>query len=196
MEPYILNDKLTTLPPTVMKDFVEHYIGTGQIPTVERCLLHLNARWPPIPLLALPCLIGRCVCTVVDLRCCAWCRTMDLDLTIRLCLQHSLFTALVYVLNTGTEDYTSPVDVLLVYSLDIPTADVRALMKRASQTSGLADYLGTPLTAGTAASLADGTLALRLVGSPEERKVLGLKLLLYLQVRAPLSVAMCDCPTH
>jgi Golgi CORVET complex core vacuolar protein 8 len=144
LEPYVLNDKLTSLPPTVMKAFVEHYISTGQAAAVERCLLHLNAR------------------------------TMDLDLTIRLCLQYNLFSALVYVLNNGTNDYTTPVDILLVYSLDIKAGLMKSLMKRAAQVP--ADMM-TPSLAG------DGTMTMRLVGTPDDRKSLGLKLLLYIQVR-------------
>jgi hypothetical protein len=127
-----------------MKAFVDHYISTGQVAAVERCLLHLNSR------------------------------TMDLDLTIRLCLQYNLFSALVYILNNGTNDYTTPIDILLVYSLDIKAGLMKSLMKRAAQAP--ADMM-TPSLSG------DGAMTMRLVGTPDERRALGLKLLLYIQVR-------------
>ena len=42
LEPYILNDKLHYLTPVVMQAFVEHYETTGQIASVERCILHMD----------------------------------------------------------------------------------------------------------------------------------------------------------
>lgn len=42
LEPYILNDKLNSIPPTVMKDFVEHYESKGMLENVEACIVHLE----------------------------------------------------------------------------------------------------------------------------------------------------------
>lgn len=42
LEPYILGDKLTSIPPSVMKDFVDHYQSRGMLESVEACIVHLE----------------------------------------------------------------------------------------------------------------------------------------------------------
>lgn len=42
LEPYILNDKLTSLSAEVMKAFVAHYASQGRLNEVERCILHMD----------------------------------------------------------------------------------------------------------------------------------------------------------
>ena len=42
LEPYILSDKLVSIPPTVMKDFVEHYQEKQLLESVEACIVHLE----------------------------------------------------------------------------------------------------------------------------------------------------------
>lgn len=42
LEPYILNDKLASIPPHVMKDFVEHYRDKEMVPNVEACIVHMD----------------------------------------------------------------------------------------------------------------------------------------------------------
>ena len=42
LEPYILNDTLTSVTPVVMKDFIEHYEGRGSVVAVEACITHMD----------------------------------------------------------------------------------------------------------------------------------------------------------
>ena len=42
LEPYILNDALTSVTPSVMKDFVDHYAEKGMLQEVEACIVHLE----------------------------------------------------------------------------------------------------------------------------------------------------------
>ena len=42
LEPYILGDKLISIPPLVMKDFVTHYENRGMLESVEACIVHLD----------------------------------------------------------------------------------------------------------------------------------------------------------
>ena len=41
-EPYIQTDRLTAIPPAVMKDFVDHYESRGMLDSVEACIVHLD----------------------------------------------------------------------------------------------------------------------------------------------------------
>lgn len=42
LEPYILNDMLTHITPSVMKDFVQHYEQKGILSSVESCIIHMD----------------------------------------------------------------------------------------------------------------------------------------------------------
>lgn len=42
LEPYILNDTLTSVTPGVMKDFVDYYEHRGALSAVEACILHMD----------------------------------------------------------------------------------------------------------------------------------------------------------
>lgn len=42
LEPYIQSDRLTAIPPGVMKDFVDHYEMRGMLDSVESCIVHLD----------------------------------------------------------------------------------------------------------------------------------------------------------
>ena len=42
LEPYILNDKLNSVTPIVMQDFVEHYKNREMVENVEGCIVHMD----------------------------------------------------------------------------------------------------------------------------------------------------------
>ncbi|GAB1606858.1 vacuolar protein sorting-associated protein 8 homolog isoform X3 [Argonauta hians] len=84
LEPYILDDKLSVIPPTVMKDFVEHYETKGMLESVEACIVHLEVT------------------------------TLDIHHIVHLCWNHGLYDAILYVYNKGMKDYTTPLEELLV----------------------------------------------------------------------------------
>ena len=42
LEPYILNDDLVSITPSVMKDFVDHYEEKEMVQNVEACIVHMD----------------------------------------------------------------------------------------------------------------------------------------------------------
>ena len=92
---------------------------------------------------------------------------MDIDTAVRLTLSHRLFSAFVHVVNHGLHDFTTPIDVLLAHAIQLKPEMVQALM----QLKGIATT--SPTTTQPSFS-----------GSLEDRRNVGLKLLLYIQVRA------------
>ncbi|KDO25972.1 hypothetical protein SPRG_08625 [Saprolegnia parasitica CBS 223.65] len=83
LAPYVLNDQLQVLSPTVLDAFVAHFLAIGDLVLVEKCLLHLRVR------------------------------DMDFDAMLRVCQAHNLHTAMVYLYNEAKQDYTTPIDLLL-----------------------------------------------------------------------------------
>jgi WD40 repeat protein len=82
LEPYVLNDKLRYVAPSVMSEFIDHHKALGDISTVERCLLHMDVT------------------------------IMDFDSILSLLRKHGLFSALIHVYTQGLDDYTAPLEIL------------------------------------------------------------------------------------
>ncbi|KAJ8019457.1 Vacuolar protein sorting-associated protein 8-like [Holothuria leucospilota] len=83
LEPYILNDKLTSIPPHVMKDFVEHYRDKEMVPNVEACIVHMDIA------------------------------SLDIHQVVSLCWAYGLYDAIIYVYNKGMNDYVTPLEELI-----------------------------------------------------------------------------------
>ncbi|XP_053385366.1 vacuolar protein sorting-associated protein 8 homolog [Mercenaria mercenaria] len=83
LEPYIINDKLRTMPPVVMKDFVTHYEQKSMLESVEACIVHMDVT------------------------------SLDIHHVVHLCWSHGLYDAIIYVYNKGMFDYTTPLEELL-----------------------------------------------------------------------------------
>nr|XP_002121576.1 vacuolar protein sorting-associated protein 8 homolog [Ciona intestinalis] len=83
LEPYIMNDKLQTISPEVMQDFVAHYQAKGMLSSVESCLLHLDVS------------------------------SLDLHQVLHLCWAHGLYDAIISIHNRGMKDYFGPLFELL-----------------------------------------------------------------------------------
>ena len=83
LEPFINDEEITTMPPTVLKDLVEHYTARELNTRLEELIYHLDPR------------------------------TMDIDQTTTLCKKNHLYDALLYVWNQGLGDYTRLLDDLL-----------------------------------------------------------------------------------
>ncbi|KAK7507486.1 hypothetical protein BaRGS_00001421 [Batillaria attramentaria] len=83
LEPYIQTDRLTAIPPAVMKDFVDHYESRGMLDSVESCIVHLDIA------------------------------SLDIHQVVNLCWSHSLYDAIIYVYTRGMNDYTTPLEQLL-----------------------------------------------------------------------------------
>ncbi|XP_030829831.1 vacuolar protein sorting-associated protein 8 homolog [Strongylocentrotus purpuratus] len=83
LEPYILNDRLTSVTPEVMKDFIEHYRQKELISNVEACIVHMDIA------------------------------SLDIHQVVSLCWAYGLYDAIIYVYNKGMNDYVTPLEELL-----------------------------------------------------------------------------------
>ena len=77
VEPYIVEDEISVIPPIVLKDLVGHYTTRGFNARLEEIICHLDSR------------------------------TMDLDQITTLCKRNQLYDALLYVWNQALHDYTT-----------------------------------------------------------------------------------------
>ncbi|KAL5572209.1 hypothetical protein UlMin_021806 [Ulmus minor] len=84
LEPYILRDMLGSLPPEIMQALVEHYSSKGWLQRVEQCVLHMDIS------------------------------SLDFNQVVRLCREHGLYGALVYLFNKGLDDFRAPLEELLI----------------------------------------------------------------------------------
>ncbi|PHH67002.1 hypothetical protein CDD81_4397 [Ophiocordyceps australis] len=83
LEPYILEEAITVVPPAVIKDMVDYYVSKGWESRLEEIICHMQTT------------------------------TLDLDQVTHLCKQHGLYDALTYVWNQAIGDYISPMIDLL-----------------------------------------------------------------------------------
>ncbi|XP_012083104.1 vacuolar protein sorting-associated protein 8 homolog isoform X2 [Jatropha curcas] len=86
LEPYILRDMLGSLPPEIMQALVEHYSSKGWLQRVEQCVLHMDIS------------------------------SLDFNQVVRLCREHGLYGALIYLFNKGLDDFRAPLEELLIVS--------------------------------------------------------------------------------
>ncbi|KAF2069909.1 hypothetical protein CYY_008770 [Polysphondylium violaceum] len=80
LEPYILNDRLSSLNPEVMQYFMSHYQDKDILIRAEQCVLHLDIA------------------------------SIDFHQTVVLCRRHGLYSALIYLYNKGLNDYITPME--------------------------------------------------------------------------------------
>ncbi|KAI1150137.1 vacuolar assembly/sorting protein VPS8 [Nemania diffusa] len=83
LEPYILEKTIRTVPPTVVKAMVTHFVGQGWESRLEEMICHMETT------------------------------TLDIDQITLLCKQHGLYDALIYVWNQALDDYITPLTDLL-----------------------------------------------------------------------------------
>ncbi|XP_075484312.1 uncharacterized protein LOC142524290 [Primulina tabacum] len=84
LEPYILKDMLGSLPPAIMQALVEHYCERGWLQRIEQCVLHMDML------------------------------SLDFNQVVRLCREHRLHHALIYLFNKGLDDFTTPLEEFLI----------------------------------------------------------------------------------
>ncbi|KAK7824611.1 vacuolar protein sorting-associated protein 8 like protein, partial [Quercus suber] len=100
LEPYILKDMLGSLPPEIMQALVEHYSSKGWLQRVEQCVLHMDIS------------------------------SLDFNQVVRLCREHGLYGALVYLFNKGLDDFRAPLEELLVVLRNSQKESAAALVYR------------------------------------------------------------------
>ncbi|XP_073130734.1 uncharacterized protein [Henckelia pumila] len=84
LEPYILKDMLGSLPPAIMQALVEHYCERGWLQRIEQCVLHMDML------------------------------SLDFNQVVRLCREHRLHHALIYLFNKGLDDFRTPLEEFLI----------------------------------------------------------------------------------
>ncbi|XP_041119267.1 vacuolar protein sorting-associated protein 8 homolog isoform X2 [Polyodon spathula] len=83
LEPYILSDRLTGLAPHVIKDLLVHFQDNGMMDSIEACIVHLDIT------------------------------SLDIQQVVQMCWEHHLHDAMIYVYNSGMNDYINPMEKLL-----------------------------------------------------------------------------------
>jgi hypothetical protein len=83
LEPYIVEKQITTIPPTIVKAIITHYVSRGLETRLEEMICHMETA------------------------------TLDIDQITTLCKQHNLYDALIYVWNQALHDYITPLIDLL-----------------------------------------------------------------------------------
>ncbi|KAM0808062.1 putative Golgi CORVET complex core vacuolar protein 8-domain-containing protein [Seiridium cardinale] len=78
MEPYILEQTIRMVPPTVVKAMVTHFVSKGWESRLEEMICHMETA------------------------------TLDIDEITLLCKQHGLYDALIYVWNQALNDHITP----------------------------------------------------------------------------------------
>jgi hypothetical protein len=99
LEPFILNDKLTSLNPAVMQAFVDHYSEKEMLLRVEQCILHMDIA------------------------------SLDFHQVATLCRKYGLYSALIYIFNKGLDDYVTPMEeiVAALQAGDLSEDDLRPI---------------------------------------------------------------------
>ncbi|KAM0163295.1 hypothetical protein ACHAPG_001218 [Botrytis cinerea] len=83
LEQYILEQRITTVPPTVVKSMVSYFVSKGFESRLEEMICQMETA------------------------------TLDIDEVTTLCKQHNLYDALIYVWNQALHDYITPLIDLL-----------------------------------------------------------------------------------
>ncbi|GFT81859.1 vacuolar protein sorting-associated protein 8 homolog [Nephila pilipes] len=84
LEPYILDGRLKSMTPQIVKEFVNYYNEKGRFEALEACIVRLNIE------------------------------NLDIHQVMTLCWEHGLYDAIIYVYNHGMNDYVTPFEELMV----------------------------------------------------------------------------------
>ncbi|KAK1803009.1 hypothetical protein P4O66_021538 [Electrophorus voltai] len=82
LEPYILSERIGCLTAPVMRDLLSYFQENGMMESVEGCLVHMDIT------------------------------NLDIQQVVRMCWDNQLYDAMIYVFNSGMNDYISPMEKL------------------------------------------------------------------------------------
>lgn len=82
LESYIVADRLGHLTTPIMRDLLAHYHGNGMMDSLERCIVHLDVT------------------------------SLDIQQVVQVCWENQLYDAMIYVFNSGMNDYITPMEKL------------------------------------------------------------------------------------
>ncbi|XP_072275212.1 vacuolar protein sorting-associated protein 8 homolog [Pyxicephalus adspersus] len=96
LEPYLLRDQLPGLTTHVMKDLLLHFQDRGMMESLEACIVHMDIT------------------------------SLDIQQIVQMCWEHRLYDAMIYVYNSGTNDFISPMEKLFK-SISAPIGSGKSL---------------------------------------------------------------------
>lgn len=82
LEPYILSERIGCLTAPVMRDLLSYFQENGMMESVEGCLVHMDIT------------------------------NLDIQQVVQMCWDNQLYDAMIYVFNSGMNDYISPMEKL------------------------------------------------------------------------------------
>ncbi|XP_042612882.1 vacuolar protein sorting-associated protein 8 homolog isoform X3 [Cyprinus carpio] len=82
LEPYILSERIGCLTAAVMRDLLSYFQENGMMDSVEGCLVHMDIT------------------------------NLDIQQVVQMCWDNQLYDAMIYVFNSGMNDYISPMEKL------------------------------------------------------------------------------------
>uniref|UniRef100_A0A8C1T5L1 VPS8 subunit of CORVET complex n=1 Tax=Cyprinus carpio TaxID=7962 RepID=A0A8C1T5L1_CYPCA len=80
LEPYILSERIGCLTAAVMRDLLSYFQENGMMDSVEGCLVHMDIT------------------------------NLDIQQVVQMCWDNQLYDAMIYVFNSGMNDYISPME--------------------------------------------------------------------------------------
>ncbi|KAM6956595.1 LOW QUALITY PROTEIN: vacuolar protein sorting-associated protein 8 homolog [Aplochiton taeniatus] len=95
-ESYIISERLGHVTTPVMRDLLAHYHGNNMMDSLENCIVHLDVT------------------------------SLDIQQVVQLCWTNQLYDAMIYVYNSGMNDYISPME-RLFQVIGPPLREGRAL---------------------------------------------------------------------
>ncbi|CAO0802322.1 unnamed protein product [Mucor circinelloides] len=120
LEPCIVEDRVPDVPPSIMKDLVDHYSKKRLLDELEQVIWHVNPR------------------------------NLDIDQIVSMCHREGMYEAMMYVWNKSMHDYVSPVVEMLkvVRSVlrDEASSDNQQNVHNRQHSEKLFDYLKLILT--------------------------------------------------
>ncbi|XP_042290372.1 vacuolar protein sorting-associated protein 8 homolog isoform X1 [Thunnus albacares] len=96
LESYIIVDRLGHLTTPIMRDLLAHYHDNGLMDSLERCIVHLDVT------------------------------SLDIKQVIQVCWENQLYDAMIYVFNSGMNDYITPMEKLFAV-IGPPLSEGRSL---------------------------------------------------------------------
>ncbi|XP_006809857.1 vacuolar protein sorting-associated protein 8 homolog [Neolamprologus brichardi] len=82
LESYVVADRVGHLTPAIMRDLLDHYHSNGMMDSLERCIVHLDVT------------------------------SLDIQQVVQVCWENQLYDAMIYVFNSGMNDYITPMEKL------------------------------------------------------------------------------------
>ncbi|XP_030298151.1 vacuolar protein sorting-associated protein 8 homolog isoform X2 [Sparus aurata] len=123
LESYIVADRLGHLTTPIMRDLLAHYQSNGMMDSLERCIVHLDIT------------------------------SLDIQQVVQVCWDNQLYDAMIYVFNSGMNDYITPMEKLFAV-IGSPIREGRSLTEEVVMGNKLLVYISCCL-AGRAYPLGD-----------------------------------------